>query len=400
MKKRIGLILLMLAVAAGLGTAGAFIVVPAIADAMMNRVAPVSVSPGPDARQLHEALFIADLHADSLLWNRDLLAYNRRGHVDVPRLVKGNVALQAFTVVTKTPKNMNYESNSAEGDNITTLVVMQRWPRRTWSSLLERALYQAGRFHDAAARSDGALVAIESQEDLARFVETRKTNPDVVGGFLGIEGLHCLEGRLENVDRLYDAGFRMMGITHFFDNELGGSAHGEKKGGLTDFGKQAVAKMEERKILIDLAHASPAVIDDVLAMATRPAVVSHTGVKGTCDRTRNLSDNHLRGIAATGGLIGIGYWDEAVCGDSAADIAKAIKHTADLVGADHVALGSDYDGGITAPFDTTNLAEITAALQKAGFSEEDIAKIMGGNVLRLLQTALPSNDMAIDQEAI
>jgi microsomal dipeptidase-like Zn-dependent dipeptidase len=399
MRKRVKWILFILVVAGGLGVAGVFVIVPAVVDAMMNKVTPVSVSPGAEARRLHETLFVADLHADSLLWNRDMLAYNRRGHVDVPRLVKGNVALQAFTVVTKTPKNMNYENNSAEGDNITTLVVMQRWPRRTWSSLFERALYQAERFHDAVARSDGALVAIESRGDLEGLVEARKTRPDIVGGFLGIEGLHCLEGKLENVDRLYEAGFRMMGITHFFDNELGGSAHGERKAGLTDFGKKVVAKMEERKVLVDLAHASPAVIDDVLAMATRPVINSHTGVKGTCDRTRNLSDDHVRGIAATGGVIGIGYWDEAVCGESAEDIAKAIKYTADLAGVDHVALGSDYDGAITAPFDTANLVEITAALQNEGFSEEDTAKIMGGNVLRLLQAALPPKDTAIDHEA-
>ncbi|MDE9553843.1 membrane dipeptidase, partial [Xenorhabdus bovienii] len=91
----------------------------------------------------------------------------------------------------------------------------------------------------------------------------------------------------------------------FFDTELGGSAHGIEKGGLTAAGADMVRRMEEKSMIIDLAHASTRTIDDILAIATRPVVVSHTGVKGTCDNIRNLSDDQLRRIAAMGGLIGI-----------------------------------------------------------------------------------------------
>jgi microsomal dipeptidase-like Zn-dependent dipeptidase len=181
----------------------------------------------------------------------------------------------------------------------------------------------------------------------------------------------------------------MMAPTHFFDNDIAGSAHGVEKGGLTDNGKEMIRRMEALKMTVDLAHSSAKTIDEVLAMATRPVVVSHTGVRGTCDNQRNLSDEQLKGIARTGGVIGIGYWDTAVCGGDAGAIAKAIRYTANLVGVEHVGLGSDYDGAITTPFDTTGLVQITEALIAEGFSDDEIKMIMGGNTVRLLLQNLP-----------
>ena len=142
-------------------------------------------------------------------------------------------------------------------------------------------------------------------------------------------------------------------------------------------------------MLIDLAHASRLLIDDVLGMTTRPVLVSHTGVEGTCKGTRNLSDKHLQAIAATGGVIGIGYWDAAVCATSGAAIVNAIRYTVDRVGVEHVALGPDFNGTIHAPFDVTGLPQLTQGLFEAGFSHADIAAIMGGNVQRLLLSSLP-----------
>src|SRR5581483_6032277 len=213
--------------------------------------------------------------------------------------------------------------------------------------------------------------------------------PQITAGFLGIEGAHVLEGDPANVDVMFDAGFRMMSPTHFFDNEIGGSAHGVNKGGLTATGREVIRRMEAKKMLVDLAHASPRTIDDVLGMATRPVVVSHSGVKGTCDNTRNLSDEHLKGIARTGGIIGIGYWEAATCGRDARAIARAIRHAVNVAGIEHVGLGSDFDGAVVEPFDTTGLVQITDALLVEGFSEQEIALIMGGNALRLLKENLP-----------
>src|SRR5690606_29247407 len=100
---------------------------------------------------------------------------------------------------------------------------------------------------------------------------------------------------------------------------MGGSAHGVEKGGLTEAGREMVRRMEAKRMIIDIAHASTRTIDDILATATRPVVVSHTGVKGTCDNNRNLSDDQLRAIADKGGLVGIGFWDTAVCGTEPAN---------------------------------------------------------------------------------
>lgn len=162
------------------------------------------------------------------------------------------------------------------------------------------------------------------------------------------------------------------------------------QGGLTAFGRDVVKKVEELHMIIDLAHASPTLMDDVLDVATRPVIVSHSGVKGTCDNVRNLSDEHLKRIAERGGLVGIGFWDSATCEASPAGAAMAIRYTADLVGVDHVALGSDFDGATTMPFDTSELPTITQALIDEQFTDDEIRKIMGGNVIGLFARHLPA----------
>jgi microsomal dipeptidase-like Zn-dependent dipeptidase len=341
------------------------------------------------ARALHRTLLVADMHADSLLWVRDLLERASRGHVDIPRLAEGGGALQVFSVVTKVPYGSNYESNDGSSDEITPLVVAERQPRAAWGSLKERALYQARKLNEAAARSGGRFRIVRTAGDLAEFLERRKSEPQLVAGLLSIEGAHALDGDVNNVDVLFDAGFRMMAPTHFFDNEWGGSAHGLRKTGLTDKGREMVRRMEARGMLVDVAHASAATIDDVVAVSTRPVVVSHTGVRGTCEGTRNLSDEQLKKIAATGGVIGIGYWDAATCGTDARAVARSIRHAANVVGVEHVALGSDFDGAVTEPFDTTGVVEITDALLGEGFSEDEVKAVMGGNVFRLLAETLP-----------
>ena len=351
-------------------------------------IAPPPYRVSERAKALHEKLFVSDMHADSLLWDRDLNLDSPIAQVDVPKMLRGNVALQAFTVVTKTPRGLNIERNTPDTDNIFWLALAQRQPVENLFSLTKRALYQARKLHEYASASNGKLIVIENKRDLKAFVERRRSG-NVAGGWLGIEGAHALDGKLENVDVLYDAGFRMMSPSHFFDNDIGGSAHGTEKGGLSALGKQVIKRMESKNMLVDVAHASSQTIEDILAIATRPIVVSHTGVKGTCDNQRNLSDEQLRRIALTGGVIGIGFWDTAVCGTDAAAIGKAIKYAANIVGTDHVALGSDFDGSVKAPFDTSGEALITEALINEGFSDDDIAMIIGGNVLKLLENNFP-----------
>lgn len=390
MSSKLRCFLIALAVLVIAGAGFFFFVLAGIVEGQMNAVrdkGPYTVS--ERAAALHKTLTVADLHADSLLFGRDLLDRGTRGQVDVPRLIEGNVTLQVFSVVSKTPKGLNIEHNDDKSDNITTIAIANRWPMKAWTSLKERALYQASRLKAFAAASNGRLVIVENKRDLAAFLEKRKADPNMVAGVLALEGAQVLEGDPANVAVLFDAGYRMMAPTHFFDTEMSGSAHGMKKGGLTDAGREMVKQMEERSMIVDIAHASMTTIDDILALATRPVVVSHTGVKGTCDNNRNLSDDQLRAIAAKGGLVGIGLWDTAVCGTDAAATAKAQKYVAGLIGAQHVGNGSDFDGAVETPFDVSGMAKLTEALIAEGVSDADIGAIMGGNEVRFLMDNLP-----------
>lgn len=352
-------------------------------------LAPPPYEASEPARALHATLDAADLHADSLLWGRDLLVRSDDAHVDVPRLLEARVALQVLAASTKVPRRLNIERNDDRTDDVTLLALAQRWPRATWTSLMARALYLAERARRFAERSGGTLRVVETRDDLAELLADRAAGHPVVGGLLAVEGAHALEDDVANVDVLAEAGFRMLSPSHFFDTAFGGSAHGVEKGGLTSLGRAMVERMEARRMLVDVAHASSATITDVLAVATRPVVVSHTGVRGMADNARNLSDDHLRGIAATGGVVGIGFWETACGGRDAAAIARSIRYAADLIGDRHVALGSDFDGAVPTPFDVTGLPLITDALLAAGWDDEAIRRVMGGNVLRLLGETLP-----------
>jgi membrane dipeptidase len=379
-----------LAALTGLAALVFFGLLPPIVERSMNRVTgPQPPQVSARAAALHKTLQIADMHADTLMWKRDLLARGDRGQVDLPRLTDGNVALQILSSVSKTPKGQNYDANGADTDNNTLLAIAQGQPMRTWHSLVERSLWHATKLDRYAARSDGHLRAIHTKADLATLIADRRAGKPVTGAMLSIEGLQDIEGKRANLDRLYDAGFRMAGLAHFFDNEVAGSMHGLKKGGLTPFGFEIVHAMEAKGMVVDVAHCSHQCVAEVLKMAKRPVVSSHGGVQATCKVNRNLTDDEIRGVAATGGVVGIGYWEAAVCDTSPAGIARAIAHVRDLVGIDHVGLGSDYDGAIAARFDTSRLDAITQALIDAGFSDADIAKVMGGNVLRVLGQVLP-----------
>lgn len=347
-----------------------------------------------EAQKLHDSLMIVDLHSDTLLWKRKITDSVDYGHVDLKRMQQGNVGLQIFSSVTKTPKGQNYDSNSAETDNITMLAIAQLQPIRTWNSLLERQLWHATKLDRAVTASDGAMVAISTPSHVDGLALARSKSDKMIGVMFSAEGLQTLEGKRENLDKLYDAGMRMAGLVHFFDNELAGSMHGEEKGGLTDFGRQIVRDMEEKGMIVDIAHSSRDTVADVLKMARRPVVSSHGGVQAVCDVNRNLTDAEVKGIAATGGVIGLGYWDGAMCDTDPKTVAKAVKHVRDLVGIEYAALGSDFDGATTTRFDTSGIVHVAQALIDAGFTEVEIRAVMGGNALRVLKQGLiPLKDL-------
>ena len=375
---------------AGIRVALTYIIAPVI-DRLLNRVQKQEKETvREETAVFHNQLFIADLHSDPYLWQRNLLKRHKYGHIDVPRLIEGNVALQTVGVAAKIPWGLNFDSNPGRSDMLAALVVAQGKPVRTWHSLPQRALFHAEQLQVMIAQAPDILMLIRSSQDLETLLARRQKRPITTGFLLGLEGVHALEGDLAHLDDLFAAGFRLLGLTHFFDNEAGGSAHGRQKGGLTPFGRELIQAAEAKGMTIDLAHASEKLIDDVAATTTRPLLVSHTGVRGTCDTQRNLSDRHVRLITETGGLIGIAMFDMAVGEATITAVVRAMRYVADLVGVEHVAIGSDFDGAITAPIDASGLPLLTEALLDAGFSVEDTAKIMGGNVLRFLRETLPN----------
>jgi len=161
---------------AGVAAAAAIIFVwlPGHLESSMNgvlRKPPYPVS--ARALDLQRRIPLVDLHTDSLLWGRDLLARGGRGQVDIPRLIEAGVALQTFSAVTKTPRGLNFERNTGDSDNILPLAIVERWPPATWRSLTERTLYQASRLRDFAARSQGQFTIVRSGRDLRAYLGRR-----------------------------------------------------------------------------------------------------------------------------------------------------------------------------------------------------------------------------------
>jgi len=368
------------------GAAYVFGVVVPGTDAKMNPVtphAPYKVS--PHAQALHDDLYIADLHTDSLLWRRNPVKRWNRGHVDLPRLREGGVNFQIFSAVTKSPRGLNFDGNDAGApDNIALLTKVQLWPIRTWGSIYERAAFQAQRLQKIEADKSNKLVIIRKASDM--------TQPEgVLTTLLLTEGSHPLEGKIENVERLFNEGYRAMGLQHFFDNELGGSKHGRSQAGLSEFGRQAVLEMQRLGIIIDVAHSSDQTVRDVLDLIDAPIFISHGGTVSHCPRSsnRNLPDDILKDIAARGGILGVGYFDGAICDPSPKGIAKAIIDATVLMGPDAVALGSDYDGTVETSLDTSELAIITQELINSGMDETTIRKVMGENARAFFLANLP-----------
>lgn len=332
--------------------------------------------------------FIADLHCDALLWNRNLTKKHNYGHVDIPRMMENNIALQTFSIVTKSPAGQNMlENRSDSRDRLTLLFAGQGSPFSTWFSLFERAAFQCRKLHQYESEE---FRIIKSKSDLKEFITKRRDNNKITSGLLAIEGAHCLEGDIKNVDRLFDLGVRMMAPTHFFDNEMGGSAHGINKKGLTPFGEEVIKKMNALNMIIDLAHISPNMIDDILKISSEPIVVSHTGIKSYHESPRNLSDDHIKRIAQRGGLIGIAYFEGAIGSLEIKHIVNHMRYTMKLVGYKHVTLGSDFDGSATTPFDITGLPLLVDEMIRQGFQNHEIEGIMGGNIRDFFLENLPN----------
>ena len=387
-------------------------------DRSLNRFAPDPAAPVPDAADLalHRELFVADLHADCLKWDRDLLERSEYGHADLPRLNDGNTALQVFAMVTHSPVNLPWRDclRASDPNHAAWLAALQGRPVR---STRGRAFYQMELFWDAVLRSRShpgpELRGILDASQLLALVEARGQGTPVIGGMLALEGGHWIgqynpDPRVieAEVEGLFDRGLRVFAPVHRFDNPLCGSSEGCARTGLTPVGRRALRAAEEYGMVIDMAHASETAIREATEMLRAPFIVSHTGVRAVCEApcrpARNLSEDALRSVLDSGGLVGIGYWPHAV-GEGVANIPRVMSHVmeiADRRGLDagaHVALGSDFDGSVATQIAADELAVLTALLRRAGggFDGPTIAQIMGRNVCRLFATRLPGGSAAM-----
>jgi microsomal dipeptidase-like Zn-dependent dipeptidase len=303
--------------------------------------------------------------------------------------VRGGFELAVFSATTRMHIDSNYYRTLPVLDILPAVAIASHWPRLAWFDPYQRALVLATKLHTAANASNGRLRVVESGQDMEMLIRAQAVGDSMIGGVLLLEGMHALDGDIARVDSLFAAGYRVFGLAHMFDNELAGSAAGWRKGGLTPLGRRVVARIDSLGGVIDLAHASRATIDDVLSITSRPVVVSHTGLTSTCPGPRNIDDQIAQRIAERGGLICIGFWRQAVCGDTRA-LARAIHHAIEVVGIDHVALGSDFDGGVAVPFDSAHLSVLTSALIDEGLTREEIRAVMGENEKRFLSANLPT----------
>ncbi len=234
--------------------------------AWLNRVRPpaVPIVPSSHAAALHHHSIVVDLHADPLLWTRNLATRSTRGHVDLPRLRDGGVALQVFGIVTRFPILASIDRTHPRWpDAITLLAATSLWPLRTLTSLKERVLHQAAALH-RVADLDGRFVIVRSRDDLERLLTRHAADPEVLGGLLDIEGAHALEGQLANLDAIEAAGVRMIGLAHFYDDAFAGSAHGVVKGGLPDPVPRPLPEIMRPGTFLRPPPSSPAVIRNVL----------------------------------------------------------------------------------------------------------------------------------------
>lgn len=424
--------------------------IPAGLPAVIARLAE-RVSNQTDVRDLPfhplaEGLFMADLHADTLLWGVDPLTPRNGGHLDGARLAAARMGLQVFAAPTWTPLPFRNDEDRLVVSRTRFDQADALFPTEILSPARTRSRKRRSRALKIAQRFRGMVR--NSQHQSAPFIATpiyqaadldALSAPDRVGDakpsigvMLSLEGLHWLspdddQARVDAaLDELAEAGFRMIAPTHRFSNGLGGASENSGgRGGLTAAGKKVVNGCLDRRLVIDLAHAAPALIREACGLALthddgpRPVLISHCGIKAVNPSPRNLSVADIRAVVATGGVIGVGFWrsamgwaDDEPFEDKMARITESIMAVLDTLSADdfvdemvgrygrfdpyeHIAFGSDFDGATTTAFDVTGVSHVVAALTRIRdadlspvFPREKLALIAGENTRRVLRAAL------------
>lgn len=320
-----------------------------------------------DAENLHYSCSVVDLHCDTLLelveGKRSLAGQGMTGHVDLTRLITGNIKVQFFAAFIQEVYK----------------------PERS----LKRVLQLIETFYREVEGCGEQVVVGLSYRQIAREIKNNR-----LVAILAVEGGEAIAGDLSVLRILYRLGVRALSLTWNQRNELAdGVWERNTGGGLTGFGREVVMEMNRLGMLIDLAHIAEAGFWDVLRLSGAPLMVSHANCQTVCPHPRNLRDDQIKALSAHGGIMGLTFAPEFISPGEAGleQFLDHIDHIAGLVGTGCIGIGSDFDGigevpaGLT---DATKFINITQGLLDRGYTEEEIRGIMGGNALRLLQKVL------------
>lgn len=319
--------------------------------------------PGRDARltalALHRDATVVDLHSDTILvvesGKRDIAVRSTAGHIDLPRLREGGVDVQVFALFV-------HPDFAGQG------------------------FARVSRLLDAFERLDGQddrLVRVTTVGEIERAWRAGR-----VAAVLAVENASAIAGDLANLDRLYARGVRMMSLTWNNSNDLADGAVEEVHGGLTPLGRSAVARMQDLGIVVDVSHLSERSFWDVLGAARGPVVATHSNAAGLTPHRRNLTDDQLREIRKGGGVVGVNFYPSFTGGPGLRHVLDHIDYLVNVMGIDHVALGSDFDGfsqAVEDLEDVSKLPNLTVGLIERGYVPADIRKILGANALRVFR---------------
>jgi membrane dipeptidase len=329
-----------------------------------------------EARALHAGCCVLDLHADTAkLMDKlgyDLAARHERpmptianlfGHVDLPRMRDGGIAGQFFSFWTSPYPERGCAQSVTDQLDAIDLAMAKHPTELAWTRTGAEV---------RAAKAAGQIAALG-----------------------GIEGGQALEGQLDPIAAFAQRGVRYLGLLHFSANAIGRPAKGrgaDPSVGLTGFGRDVVRECERTGIIVDLAHINRRGFFEALALARQPPMVSHTGVLGVHQHWRNIDDEQLRAIADKGGCVGVIFARRFLGSASIEAVVDHLLHIIDIAGDDLPALGSDFDGFVVPPQgleDIAALPNLTVALSRRGVAPRVLEKILGANVLRVLD-AVPA----------
>ena len=350
---------------------------------LMNRLLEFFVSEARlyrHAKEVHSRVLSVDTHTDAPLDFEDGVELGLRcnNRVNVPKMQEGMLDAQFLAAYVG--------SDIKVTENGKTRRVARELNQATFDACHERVLNLIDATIKQAEKYSAVCgIALNEADAASLKAEGKKAF------FLGVENGIGIGTDLGRVRQLKQLGVKYITLCHTYDNQIcNSSTHTSDPGkGLTAFGKKLVAEMNREGILIDLSHASEGTFWDVIKRSRQPVFCSHSGARALCDNDRNITDDQLRALAKNGGVIQTVAYGGFLRKDGNAtidDFVRHIHHMVEVAGIDHVGIGTDFDGGGGIPGlqSDSDMINVTMRLIEMGYSDADLAKILGGNFFRVM----------------